>query len=149
HLHAPGYRMCLEYIWGIHVQTLSCSGYDHNWVRVYEYDDDYAPLLPKGAILHIIGYMDNTAANTNVPDPRNWSGSGNRSISNMFIDLGQRVTLTDDQFTEEMAKRQEKFKLTPNKYMIGCPLCNTKPVAPAERKIRNSSSTGTGDGGGQ
>jgi hypothetical protein len=147
HLHAPGYRMCLEYIWGINVQTLSCSGYDHNWVRVYEYDDDYAPLLPKGAILHIIGYMDNTAANTNVPDPRNWSGSGNRSISNMFIDLGQRVTLTDDQFIEEMAKRQEKFKLTPNEYMIGCPLCNSKPVAPSERKIRNSTSTGTGGGG--
>ena len=61
HLHAPGVRMCLEYIWGINVQTLSCAGYDHNWVRVYEYDDDYAPLLPKGTILHIIGYMDNDA----------------------------------------------------------------------------------------
>ena len=33
HLHAPGARMCLEYIWGINIQTLSCSGYDHNWVR--------------------------------------------------------------------------------------------------------------------
>ena len=53
--------------------------------------DDYAPLLPKGTILHIIGYMDNTPANRNVPDPRNWSGSGNRSISNMFIDLGQQA----------------------------------------------------------
>ena len=48
HLHAPGARMCLEYIWGINIQTLSCSGYDHNWVRQYEYEDDYAPLLPKG-----------------------------------------------------------------------------------------------------
>ena len=24
--------MCLEAIWGINVQTLSCAGYDHNWV---------------------------------------------------------------------------------------------------------------------
>jgi hypothetical protein len=146
HLHAPGYRMCLEYIWGINVQTLTCAGYDHNWVRVYEYDDDYAPLLPKGTILHIIGYMDNTAANKNVPDPRNWSGSGNRSISNMFIDLGQRVSMSDDQFYEEMARRREKFKLTPNEVVIGCPLCNGTPIAPPARNRRDAS---TGTGGGQ
>jgi hypothetical protein len=134
HLHAPGMRMCLEYIWGINIQTLSCSGYDHNWVRVYEYDDDYAPLLPKGTILHIIGYMDNTAANTNVPDPRNWSGSGNRSISNMFIDLGQSLSLTDDQFYAEMAKRKAKLHLSQSEVMIGCPLCNTDIVPPPMRK---------------
>jgi hypothetical protein len=145
HLHAPGYRMCLEYIWGINVQTLSCAGYDHNWVRVYEYDDDYAPLIPKGAILHIIGYMDNTAANTNVPDPRNWSGSGNRSISNMFIDLGRRLSMTDDQFAAEMARRREKFKVTPNDVLIGCPLCNGNPVAPPP--ARSGTSGGTGGGG--
>ncbi|WP_289445611.1 hypothetical protein, partial [Klebsiella pneumoniae] len=33
HLHAPGTRMCLEAIWGYNIQTLSCVGYDHNWVR--------------------------------------------------------------------------------------------------------------------
>ena len=107
HLHAPGVRMCLEYIWGINVQTLPASGYDHNWVRVYDYDDDYAPLLPKGTILHIIGYMDTTPSNRNVPDTSNWSGAGNRSISNMFIDLGQGLALTDEQFYAEMAARRE------------------------------------------
>ena len=56
HLHAPGDRMCLEAIWGNHIETLSCAGYDHNWVRTYEYLDDTAPLLPKGTILHITGY---------------------------------------------------------------------------------------------
>ena len=142
HLHAPGTRMCLEYIWGINVQTLTCSGYDHNWVRVYEYADDYAPLLPKGTILHIIGYMDNTPANRNVPDPRNWSGSGNRSISNMFIDLGQQVTLTDEQFYAEMAHRREKLKLTPNQMLIGCPLCNGGPMTPRKPRVR---ATGGGE----
>ena len=88
HLHAPGARMCLEAIWGYNIQTLNCAGYDHNWVRGYDYDDDHAPLLPKGTILHIIGYMDNSPTNKNVPDPRNWQGSGNRSVANMFIDLG-------------------------------------------------------------
>ena len=121
HLHAPGTRMCLEAIWGYNIQTLSCVGYDHNWVRGYSYADEMAPLLPKGTILHIIGYFDNTPGNKNVPDPRNWSGSGNRSITNMFIDLGNRVSLTDEQFRDEMAQR---VSANPGKdVFLGCPLC--------------------------
>jgi len=131
HLHAPGMRMCLEAIWGYTIQTLSCAGYDHNWVRGYAYEDDYAPLLPKGTILHIIGFMDNSPSNRNIPDPRNWQGSGNRSIANMFIDLGMGVSMTDEQFQEEMARRREKLKLTRNDVQIGCPLCLVIPKSPA------------------
>jgi hypothetical protein len=131
HLHAPGMRMCLEAIWGFNIQTLSCSGYDHNWVRGYDYDDDHAPLLPRGTILHIIGYMDNSPNNKNVPDPRNWQGSGNRSVANMFIDLGMGLSLTEEQFQAEMAKRREKMRLTQQDVMIGCPLCNVAPPKPA------------------
>ena len=87
----------------------------------------HAPLLPKGTILHIIGYMDNSPTNKNVPDPRNWQGSGNRSVANMFIDLGMGLTLTDEQFQAEMAKRREKMKLTQKDVFIGCPLCNVAP----------------------
>jgi mono/diheme cytochrome c family protein len=129
HLHAPGARMCLEAIWGYNIQTLNCVGYDHNWVRGYDYTDDSTPLLPKGTILHIVGYMDNSPSNKNVPDPRNWQGSGNRSVANMFIDLGMRVALTDEQFQEEMAKRRERLHLTRNDVVIGCPLCMVPPPA--------------------
>ena len=133
HLHAPGERMCLEAIWGFKAETLSCVGYDHNWVRTYVFANDYQPLLPKGTILHITGYMNNTETNQNIPDPRNWQGSGNRSVANMFIDLGERVGLTDEQFVEEMAERVEKLKLTKNDYVIGCPLClATVPTPPAK-----------------
>lgn len=130
HLHAPGARMCLEAIWGYNIQTLTCAGYDHNWVRAYEYTDDSAPLLPKGTILHVIGFMDNSPANKNVPDPRNWQGSGNRSVANMFIDLGQGVALSDQEFQVEMAKRRDRLKLTKNDYVIGCPLCLVEPPPP-------------------
>jgi hypothetical protein len=123
HLHAPGARMCLEAIWGNQIETLSCSGYDHNWVKQYTFEDDYAPLLPKGTILHMIGFMDNAATNPNVIDPRNWSGSGNRSVTNMFLHLGQSVELTDAQFVQEMAERRERLGLTKNDHIIGCPLC--------------------------
>lgn len=132
HLHAPGERMCLEAIWGYTIETLSCVGYDHNWVRGYPYADDHQPLLPAGTILHIIGYMNNTDTNVNVPDPRNWQGSGNRSVTNMFIDLGMRVSLTEDQFFEEMTTRRERLNLGPNDHVIGCPLCTVPLVAPVE-----------------
>jgi hypothetical protein len=132
HLHAPGERMCLEAIWGYSVETISCVGYDHNWVRGYGFEDNYTPLLPKGTILHITGYFDNTKANPNVPDPRNWQGSGNRSVTNMFIDLGIRVTMTDEQFMEEMEKRRKNLDLGPNDHVIGCPLCLAPLVWPLE-----------------
>jgi hypothetical protein len=133
HLHAPGTRMCLEAIWGYNIQTLTCVGYDHNWVRGYSYADDWAPLLPKGTILHIIGFMDNSPANQNIPDPRNWQGSGNRSVANMFIDLGHGIAMSDEQFQEAMDQRRKKLNLGPNDHVIGCPLCSVLPEpAPAE-----------------
>jgi hypothetical protein len=127
HLHAPGVRMCLEAIWGMNVQQLTCVGYDHNWVKQYIYEDDAAPLLPKGTILHLIGFLDTTSANKNPADPRNWAGGGRRSVSNMFIDLGYSVSMTEEQFQEEMAERRAKMK-SRNDYDIGCPLCWAPPV---------------------
>ncbi len=135
HLHAPGSRMCLEAIWGYNIQTLTCAGYDHNWVRGYDYADEAAPLLPKGTILHIIGYMDNSPSNKNIPDPRNWQGAGNRSVANMFIDLGQGVALTDEQFQAEMVKRRQMTKAD---FVIGCPLCNSPAVRNAVATNNNN-----------
>jgi hypothetical protein len=126
HLHAPGVRMCLEAIWGHNIQTLNCVGYDHNWVKQYVYDDDAAPLLPKGTIVHLIGFLDTTPANKNPADPRNWAGGGRRSIANMFIDLGYSVALSEEQFQSEMAKRRKNMK-SRNDYDIGCPLCWAPP----------------------
>ena len=133
HLHAPGARMCLEAIWGHNIETLTCAGYDHNWVRGYEYARGYEPLLPKGTILHIVGYMDNTPGNRNIPDPRNWQGAGNRSVGNMFIDLGHGVAMTDEQFQEEMDNRREMHNLAKNDHVIGCPLCMVTPLTELEQ----------------
>lgn len=137
HLHAQGVRMCIEAIWGINVQTLNCVGYDHNWVKQYEYADDAAPLLPKGTIIHEIGFLDTTAANKNMADTRNWTGGGRRSVSNMFLDLGYAVALTDEQFQAELAKRRANMK-SRNDFDIGCPVCWAPPVKPV---------TTTGGGG--
>ena len=123
HLHAPGERMCLEAIWGVHQETLSCVGYDHNWVRKYTFADDAQPLLPRGTVLHMIGWMNNSESNPNLPDTRNWQGSGNRSVANMFLELGLQIELTDEEFVQEMSERVEALGVTKNDYIFGCPLC--------------------------
>lgn len=142
HLHAPGERMCLEATWGFKTETLACVGYDHNWVRTYVFADDYQPLLPPGTVLQITGYMNNSKTNPNVPDPRNWQGSGNRSVANMFIDLGERVTMSEEQFAEEVRERVEKLKLTKNDYVIGCPLCLAIVETPGPKPLGDSGDPG-------
>ncbi len=132
HLHGPGSRMCLEAIWGVSIETLSCVGYDHNWVINYTYADHAQPLLPAGTILHLTAFMDNSTTNPNVPDPRNWQGAGNRSVTNMFIDLGIQLEMTDDQFLDEMTARRELLKLTKDDSVRGCPLCMMPIVNPLE-----------------
>jgi hypothetical protein len=84
--------------------------------------------------------MDNSPGNKNVPDPRNWQGSGNRSVANMFIDLGQGVALSDEEFYTEMAKRRETAKRNGQDVVLGCPLCM---IAPAPSR------TATNQGGNQ
>ena len=123
HMHAAAVRMCLDAIWGSRIETLSCSGYDHSWVRAYQYADDAAPLLPRGTILRVTGYYENTPANKNVADPRNWSGLGHRSIDNMNILIMQAVGLTDEKFQEEVAARRQRLGLKPGQDAPGCPLC--------------------------
>ena len=125
HMHAAGVRMCLDAIYGAGVtfETLSCVGYDHSWVRVYNFEDDAQPLLPKGTIVRLTGYFDNTVANPNVTEPRNWSGMGHRSIDNMMNELGEVQLLTNEEFKQEMMDRVEKLGLKRGESVLGCPLC--------------------------
>ena len=128
HMHAAAVRMCFDAIYGARMETLSCSGYDHSWVRAYQYTDDSAPLLPRGTILRVTGYYDNTPGNRNVSDPRNWSGLGHRSIDNMNILIMQGVALTDEQFQAEVTARRAQLKLKPGQDAPGCPLCSFETI---------------------
>jgi hypothetical protein len=124
HLHAAGVRMCLDAIYSTGlIETLSCSGYNHSWVRAYSYADHAAPLLPRGTVLRITATFDTSPANKNVADGRNWSGMGHRSIDQMLISLSQGVYLTDEQFAEEVAQRREVLDVSAGQYVLGCPTC--------------------------
>ena len=51
----------------------------------------------------------------------------------MLFRSGTQVTLSDEQFQEEMARRREKMQRTGRYFIIGCPLCNLAPEANAAR----------------
>jgi hypothetical protein len=131
HLHAAGVRMCMEAIYERAIETISCSGYDHNWVRNYYFDDNHAPLLPKGTILKTSAWFDNTAKNANILDPRNHQNWGRRSINNMFMVFNYLLPLTDEQYQEELAKRREYLNRTNGwDELIGCTGCWERPTTP-------------------
>jgi hypothetical protein len=123
HMHASGVRMCIEAIWGNRAETLSCTGYDHNWVKVYDFEEDAQPLLPRGTMVHVTAYFDTTDGNPNVIDPRNWQGLGHRSIDNMAITFLPGVPLNDEEFAAAIQERRERVGLAPGEAMLGCPLC--------------------------
>ena len=106
HLHSSGKRLCAEAIYpNGYREILNCAGYNHNWVKIYNYQDDVAPLLPEDTIIHMVAWYDNTLKNPRVVDPRNWKGFGSRSIDDMSLMLPRVVYLTDEEFAEEVAVR--------------------------------------------
>jgi hypothetical protein len=133
HMHATGMRMCIEAIYQRAVETISCAGYDHNWVRNYQYDDNVAPLLPKGTILHLIAWFDGTAKNSNIIEPRNVTVWGRRSVQNMFGAFNNKAFFfTDEQYQEELAKRRQYLTRTQGwDAVIGCPGCFDTAPGPA------------------
>ena len=107
HMHMSGNRMCVEAIYPDATrETLNCAAYNHNWVKAYSYQGDVAPLIPKGTIIHTIGWYDNTAKNRRNIEPRNWKGYGARSIDDMFFFFSKVIWLSEEEFSEEVAARK-------------------------------------------
>jgi len=106
HLHSSGARMCFEALYPNNArEMLSCADYDHNWAKIYVYEDDVAPLLPAGTVVRIMAWYNNSSTNKNVVDPRNWKGWGNRSTDDMMTGITRLVPMTQEQFDEEVAAR--------------------------------------------
>jgi hypothetical protein len=85
HMHMRGKAMELKAILpdGT-IKTLShVDNFKFNWLNSYIYADDAAPVLPKGTIINVIAWHDNTAGNKRNPDPNQWVGWGQRVIDEM------------------------------------------------------------------
>jgi len=57
------------------------NNFNFNWMNNYIYADDAAPVLPKGTIIHVTAWHDNTSANPNNRIPINgWVTATGRSM---------------------------------------------------------------------
>jgi len=110
HMHMRGKGMTLEAINLDNTTTIlsSVDHFDFNWHINYVYDDDVAPLLPAGTVLHMIGIHDNTAANRRNPDPNMWAGFGERSVDDMVQVWMDIVYLDDAEFKRLVEARKAK-----------------------------------------
>ena len=73
------------------IETVNCVDWNFGWHITYNYATDVQPLLPKGTVMHITTWHDNTAANKWNPDPTNWVGYGQRSSDDMAFAAYQLV----------------------------------------------------------
>jgi hypothetical protein len=108
HMHLRGKAMSLEAILPTgQTQLISMvSNFNFNWHNNYVYADDVAPLLPKGTILRVTSWHDNTAANKNNPDPNQWVGWGDRTVDEMAHAWINVTYMDDEDFKVEVEKRK-------------------------------------------
>ena len=124
HMHSRGKRQCVEAIIpmttgevsrgnGSRTEriTLNCINYDMNWNMAYSYKEDAAPILPKGTILHVMSWYDNTVSKFN-PDSKNWVGSGPRSVDIMSFQWQSFFYLTDEEYQQKLKERAAKATST-------------------------------------
>jgi hypothetical protein len=90
----------------------SVSNWTNNWHTSHIYQDDVAPLVPKGAVLVVTGYYDNTKANRQNPDADQWVGLGSRTADEMSHAWIAVTHLDDETYAKLVAERDAKKKAT-------------------------------------
>jgi hypothetical protein len=116
HFHLRGKSMQVEAILPDGAkQVLSYVGnFNFNWMTNYIYDDDAAPLLPKGTVIHVTAWYDNTKANKNNPDSDQWVGYGDRTVDEMAHAWMNVVYFNDEEYKALQAERKAKLVKTTN-----------------------------------
>jgi hypothetical protein len=111
HMHLRGKAMSMEAILpGGQTQVLShVADFNFNWHNSYVYADDAAPLLPKGTILKITAWHDNTAAKKSNPDPNVWVGRGDRTVDEMAHAWVNVTYYSDEDYLAEVEARRAKI----------------------------------------
>ena len=107
HFHLRGKAMQVEAILPDgRTQVISyVSDFNFNWMTNYIFEDDAAPAFPKGTIIHVTAYYDNTRNNKDNPDPDQWVGYGDRTVDEMAHAWMNVVYLSDAEYQEWLAKR--------------------------------------------
>ena len=84
------------------------GNFNFNWMTNYIYEDEASPIFPKGTIIQVSAWYDNTAANKDNPDPEQWVGYGDRTVDEMAHAWMNVVYYTDDEYKAIVAERKAK-----------------------------------------
>jgi len=108
HFHLRGKAMMVEAILpdGRSEVVSYVKDFNFNWMTNYIYKDDAAPVYPKGTIIHVTAYYDNTKANKSNPDPDQWVGWGDRTVDEMAHAWMNVVYLSDEEYKALVDKRK-------------------------------------------
>jgi hypothetical protein len=97
HQHLIGTGQSIEAVYPDgRVEILGKVGWEPAWHITYLYEDHLQPLLPKGTVLIVTAWYDNTDRNPHNPDPESWVVYGRRTgdeMSHMWIG----ITYLDDE----------------------------------------------------
>ena len=112
HMHMRGKSMSLEAIYpdGRKEVLSAVNNFQWNWHVNYIYADHAAPLLPKGTTLVFTAWHDNTSANPNNPDYRQWVGWGDRTVDEMAHVWVDVTYLEQADFDRQVAARKAAAK---------------------------------------
>ncbi len=108
HFHLRGKAMMVEAILpdGTSEVVSYVKDFNFNWMTNYIYKDEKAPVYPKGTIIKVSAYYDNTKANRSNPDPDQWVGWGDRTVDEMAHAWMNVVYLSDAEYEALVAKRK-------------------------------------------
>jgi len=114
HFHLRGKAMKVEAIKpdGGREVVSYVGNFNFNWMTNYIYDDDAAPIYPKGTVIQVSAWYDNTAANKDNPDPEQWVGYGDRTVDEMAHAWMNVVYYTDEEMKQILEARKAKAART-------------------------------------
>jgi mono/diheme cytochrome c family protein len=115
HFHLRGKAMEVEAILpdGNRQVVSYVHDFNFNWMTNYIYADDAAPIFPKGTVIHVSAWWDNTKANRNNPDPDQWVGFGERTVDEM-AHAWMNVTYLSDEEYNQMVQERKRGNSTQN-----------------------------------
>jgi hypothetical protein len=114
HMHMRGKSMSMEAVYpdGRKEVLSAVNNFQWNWHVNYIYADHVAPLVPKGTVLVFTAWHDNTAANPNNPDPKQWVGWGDRTVDEMAHAWVDVTYLEQEEFERLAAERKARTTST-------------------------------------
>lgn len=112
HMHYRGKRMTLEAILPDgHVELLTdVARFVWTWQITYPYKNP--PAFPRGTVLHMTAYHDNSPNNKENPDPTAFVGWGDRTVDEMNIGWLDFYYISDQEFAELQKQKADRLRAT-------------------------------------